>query len=108
MKQRWRKRRQLQDLLVQQTGCTMQHTGWPCNACFHALKIGVPNDALHEMWQATLVIRGGQSDFLPESICADMVRRQPLVRWAEVPGAGHYVHDDDPAAFVDLVADFLR
>lgn len=56
----------------------------------------------------TLVIRGGQSDFLPESICADMVRRQPLVHWAEVPGAGHYVHDDDPAAFVELVADFLR
>ncbi|OPX10180.1 hypothetical protein B1790_13400 [Mycobacterium sp. AT1] len=37
----------------------------------------------------------------------NMVRRQPLVRWAEIPGAGHYVHDDDPAAFVDLVAHFL-
>lgn len=36
-----------------------------------------------------------------------MVRRQPLVRWVEVPGAGHHVHDDNPAAFVDLVADFL-
>jgi pimeloyl-ACP methyl ester carboxylesterase len=55
----------------------------------------------------TLVIRGGQSDFLPERICLEMAERQPLVRWVEVPGAGHYVHDDDPGAFIDLVADFL-
>jgi pimeloyl-ACP methyl ester carboxylesterase len=55
----------------------------------------------------TLVIRGGQSDFLPERICTEMAERQPLVRWVEVPGAGHYVHDDDPGAFIGLVADFL-
>lgn len=55
----------------------------------------------------TLVVRGGQSDFLPETTCAEMARRQPLVRWVEVAGAGHYVHDDEPEVFVDLVADFL-
>ena len=55
----------------------------------------------------TLVIRGGQSDFVSEPICVEMVERQPLQRWVEVPDALHYVHDDDPVAFIDLVAEFL-
>jgi pimeloyl-ACP methyl ester carboxylesterase len=55
----------------------------------------------------TLVIRGAQSDFLPVGTCEQMARRQPLVRWAEVPDAGHYVHDDNPAAYLDLVRGFL-
>jgi pimeloyl-ACP methyl ester carboxylesterase len=55
----------------------------------------------------TLVIRGAQSDFLPAQTCAEMAERQPLLRWAEVPNAGHYVHDDNPAAFTRLVLDFL-
>jgi esterase len=55
----------------------------------------------------TLVVRGAQSDFLPVQTCAEMARRQPLLRWAEVPNAGHYVHDDNPAAFLGLVVDFL-
>lgn len=56
----------------------------------------------------TLVIRGGQSDFLPEQTCVEMAARQPLLQWAVVPNAGHYVHDDNPGAFLDLVTDFLR
>jgi pimeloyl-ACP methyl ester carboxylesterase len=56
----------------------------------------------------TLVVRGAQSDFLPRQTCIDMARRQPLVHWVEVPGAGHYVHDDAPEAFTALVTDFLR
>lgn len=55
----------------------------------------------------TLVIRGGHSDFLSAGTCEQMARRQPLVRWAQVPDAGHYVHDDNPAAFIDLVRGFL-
>jgi esterase len=55
----------------------------------------------------TLVVRGAQSDFLPVHICTEMTRRQPLVRWTEVPNAGHYVHDDNPTAFIHLVFDFL-
>ncbi len=55
----------------------------------------------------TLVVRGGQSDFLPASVCRQMAARQPLLRWTEIPGAGHYVHDDDPVAFIRLVTDFL-
>ena len=55
----------------------------------------------------TLVIRGARSDFLSVGTCEEMARRQPLVRWTEVPEAGHYVHDDNPAAFVDHVRAFL-
>jgi pimeloyl-ACP methyl ester carboxylesterase len=36
-----------------------------------------------------------------------MADRQPLVTWTEVPGAGHYVHDDNPEAFTRLVTGFL-
>jgi pimeloyl-ACP methyl ester carboxylesterase len=36
-----------------------------------------------------------------------MARRQPALRWAQVPGAGHYVHDDNPAEFTRLVTEFL-
>lgn len=55
----------------------------------------------------TLVIRGARSDFLPVETCVQMARRQPFVQWAEVEGAGHYAHDDNPAAFIELVTDFL-
>jgi pimeloyl-ACP methyl ester carboxylesterase len=56
----------------------------------------------------TLVIRGALSDFLPASVCRQMAARQPLLRWTEIPGAGHYAHDDDPTAFIHLVTGFLR
>ncbi len=55
----------------------------------------------------TLVIRGAGSDFLPVATCKRMALRQALVTWAEVPGAGHYVHDDNPAEFTRLVTGFL-
>lgn len=55
----------------------------------------------------TLVIRGADSDFLPADTCRRMAARQPRLRWAEVTGAGHYVHDDNPPEFIALVTDFL-
>lgn len=55
----------------------------------------------------TLVIRGARSDFLPISVCRQMAERQPLLHWTEIQGAGHYAHDDNPAAFIHLVTDFL-
>lgn len=55
----------------------------------------------------TLVVRGARSDFLPVDTCERMAARQPLLKWAEVPNAGHYVHDDNPAEFTRLVVDFL-
>jgi esterase len=55
----------------------------------------------------TLVIRGGRSDFLPVETCRAMAERQPQVQWREIEGAGHYVHDDAPGGYLELVAGFL-
>lgn len=55
----------------------------------------------------TLVVRGGSSDFLPASTAAEMTARNARIRTVEVPGAGHYVHDDAPGVFHDLLAQFL-
>jgi pimeloyl-ACP methyl ester carboxylesterase len=55
----------------------------------------------------TLVIRGGRSDFLPVATCQAMAARQPLVQWREVTDAGHYVHDDAPEMYLQLLTAFL-
>lgn len=55
----------------------------------------------------TLVVRGGASDFLPAATAAEMTVRNPLVRAVEIPGAGHYVHDDAPDAFHQRLEEFL-
>jgi esterase len=55
----------------------------------------------------TLVVRGGDSDFLPAETCVRMAQRNPRLDWVEVPRAGHYVHDDNPAHFIKLVTEFL-
>lgn len=55
----------------------------------------------------TLVLRGARSDFLPVDTCVLMAKLQPLLRWAEIDGAGHYAHDDNPAEFIEHVTDFL-
>jgi pimeloyl-ACP methyl ester carboxylesterase len=55
----------------------------------------------------TLVIRGAESNFLPVQTCTEMARRQPLLQWVEVADSGHYVHDDNPRAVIELVREFL-
>jgi esterase len=54
----------------------------------------------------TLLVRGRDSDFLRADTAAEMVRRNSLIRLHEIAGAGHYVHDDQPAAFLDAVRTF--
>ncbi|MFF2654944.1 alpha/beta fold hydrolase [Streptomyces sp. NPDC058045] len=55
----------------------------------------------------TLVIRGGASDFLPAATARAMAERNPRVRTLEIPGAGHYVHDDAPDLFSAAIEQFL-
>ena len=54
-------RRQLKSLLVKATKCSIQHDGWPCNTCFHALKLDLPRD-IHSYWEAVLAYRGDYPD----------------------------------------------
>lgn len=56
----------------------------------------------------TLLLRGGRSDYLQRETAAAMSARNANIRWTDVPDAGHYIHDDQPAAFVRLVTEFLR
>lgn len=55
----------------------------------------------------TLVLRGGRSDYLQRETAEMMCARNGKFRWTEIPDAGHYIHDDQPAVFAQLVADFL-
>lgn len=56
---------------------------------------------------STLVIRGANSDFLSASTAEDMCRRNTRIRCVDVPGATHYVHDDNLAGFNAVLQDFL-
>jgi esterase len=63
---------------------------------------------IEELACPTLVVRGELSDFLSAPACEEMARRQPLLRWTAVEGAGHYAHDDNPEQYVAVVGAFLR
>jgi len=54
-----------------------------------------------------LLMRGGESDFLPRPLAAEMAARRPHTRLVEFPDAGHDIHDDDPAGFAAAVRSFL-
>ena len=56
----------------------------------------------------TLVVRGEHSDFLSTDACVEMAERQPLLRWRTISSAGHYVHDDNPSAYIEIVGRFCR
>lgn len=55
-----------------------------------------------------LVVRGRDSAVMSRQAAEEMSRAMPGGRFAEVPGAAHPVHADNPAAFAELVLDFLK
>lgn len=59
---------ELKVILNQETGCVVQHDGWPCSTCFFAIDDSFTN----QDWQTVLWIRGDydsdELDNLPESI----------------------------------------
>jgi esterase len=66
---------------------------------------------LWPQWRAitcpTLLVRGELSDVLSKEIAKRMVDELPAARLAVVPGAGHTVPGDQPAAFQSLLHEFL-
>lgn len=56
----------------------------------------------------TLLVKGGQSDFLPPQTVAAIVAANPHFEAIEIDGASHYVHDDRPEAFNTAVVAFIR
>jgi pimeloyl-ACP methyl ester carboxylesterase len=55
----------------------------------------------------TLLLRGARSDFLTAETAQAMAERNPRIRLVEVPGASHYVHDDNLAGFAAALHAFL-
>ncbi|MDF3114450.1 alpha/beta hydrolase [Burkholderia semiarida] len=47
----------------------------------------------------TLLLRGGDSDFLSADVAAEMAAANAEIERIDIPGATHYVHDDRPDAF---------
>ena len=73
-------------------------------------RLRVPTD-LWPQWSAiacpTLLVRGAESDVLSEETAKRMVDALPTARLVVVPGAGHTVPGDQPAAFQALLREFL-
>lgn len=56
-------KRELQKALSNETMCEAQYGRFPCNTCFHAMKLGkVSKKRLHDYWLAVLKYRGDYSD----------------------------------------------
>jgi len=66
---------------------------------------------LWPLWRAItcpiLLIRGADSDVLSVDIAKRMLEENANARFEEVPGAGHTVPGDQPAAFQALLREFL-
>lgn len=55
----------------------------------------------------TLFLHGGASDYVPEAIKTHAQMLFPNADFFEIPGAGHWLHAENPAAFAATVSDFL-
>lgn len=55
----------------------------------------------------TLVVRGERSDYLSAEIAAEMRRLNAHIVTSTIADAGHYIHDDQPEAFAEVVRQFL-
>ncbi len=55
-----------------------------------------------------LVLRGGRSDYVRPEHEARFRALFPDLRFATLEHAGHWLHAEDPAGFLDAVATFLR
>jgi len=89
--------------------------GWRYDAAGIAATRMAPDPArvvdLHPVIEAirtaTLVIRGGRSDFCELAKVRELEGRNPVLTHATVAEASHYVHDDVPETFARLVEGFL-
>ena len=55
----------------------------------------------------TLFLRGGQSDYLPPDLPSEITRNFKEVSLETIEGAGHWVHAEQPEAFLQAVTTFL-
>lgn len=54
-----------------------------------------------------LFIRGGDSDYLPDTHRMDILKLFPAAEFITIPDTGHWLHADKPEEFVGIVKKFL-
>ncbi len=88
---------------------------WKYDKALRAGERSFQASALQNLWDdvraircPTLIIKGGESDILSAESAAKLQEAIPGSRLAVVPGAGHSVMGDNPAAFVGAVRPFLN
>ncbi|KHJ64173.1 hydrolase [Burkholderia glumae] len=71
-----------------------------------AARLAATPEQLVDLWPLirdlrvpTLLLRGGDSDFLSAQVAAEMAAANACIERIDIAGATHYVHDDQPAAF---------
>lgn len=75
-----------------------------------ALKIGHSFDRWEQIEMLktpTLWMRGQNSTDLTREQFEEILKRNPLIQGVEIPDAGHWIHFDQPDAFIRAVKDFL-
>ncbi|MBT2792095.1 alpha/beta fold hydrolase [Paraburkholderia strydomiana] len=79
-----------------------------------AARLAATPDQLVDLWPIarrltapTLVLRGGDSDFLSAAVAEEMTISNPRIRAVSIPGATHYVHDDQLASFNEALTAWL-
>lgn len=55
----------------------------------------------------TLLVRGGNSKELSRENYEKMLERNSMIKGVEIPGAGHWVHSDQPKAFTEALKMFV-
>ena len=64
-------------------------------------------DDLATLRMPCMLVRGGDSVFVPPEDLTQMTARLPELRIEEVPGAGHAVQSDQPKALAALIREFI-
>ncbi|MBR9867776.1 MAG: alpha/beta hydrolase [Oceanospirillales bacterium] len=55
-----------------------------------------------------LLVKGGNSDFLPAETVKEVIRKNPCFSAVSIDNASHYVHDDQPDKFNEAVVHFVK
>jgi len=74
------------------------------------VKLGQPRDRWHEvesLRMPTLWIRGENSQELSHENFEKILRSNKMIKGVEIPGAGHWVHSDQPGLFQQALQDFV-
>ncbi|HVM95675.1 MAG TPA: alpha/beta hydrolase [Candidatus Acidoferrales bacterium] len=87
---------------------------WKYDPALRSPNRGFQASALTNLWDdvnrircPTLIIKGGESDILSADSARKMQTAIPGSHLAEIPGAGHSVMGDNPAAFIKATRAFL-